>query len=121
LIQKLKSEKMVKLAENKLKKFDGKDIGFVSRGSVKSIKGLSQQEVLTVLNKLFESNKKKSFVVLDNKVVVYEITKQRINLPENENNFDDGIKNTKKQLIEESFIKSLEKRYEVVSYYKKEK
>jgi peptidyl-prolyl cis-trans isomerase D len=120
LLKKLKSDKMVKMAENKLKKFDGKDIGFISRGSIKSIKGLDEQEASTLVNNIFEKNLKSGYVVLDDKVVVYDITKQRFAESKDEANFDDGIKNTKRELIEESFIKSLEKRYEVVSYYKKE-
>jgi peptidyl-prolyl cis-trans isomerase D len=120
LINKLKTENLVKMAQNKLEKFDGKDIGYISKGSTKSVNGLTQSELSTFINKVFEKNSKKDFVVLDDKAVVYKITKQRFNIPQEDNNFDEGIKNTKRQLIEEAFIKSLEKQYEVVSYYKKE-
>ncbi|MFL1706221.1 SurA N-terminal domain-containing protein [Campylobacter sp. MOP7] len=123
-----KTEKEQKIVEQKAKKlletgFEGKDIGFISRDVVSAITGLSDTEFSVFVSKVFDSNNKKDYVMLNNKAVVYEILEQKLLDSEKENEYKDVITQNVSYLKNNELIQdltnALQKRYKVEHYYKR--
>ena len=123
-----KEQKTKELVEQKAKDllekgFDGINIGFVSRDEIKPIAGLSPTEFGVFVSKLFESKKKKSYVLLDNKAVVYEILEQKLLDSKKETEYKDVITQNvsylKNNELIQDLINALQKRYEIKYYYKR--
>ena len=123
-----KDTKRKELVEEKAKKlleseFKGIDIGFVSRESDINIEGLSSTELNVFVSRLFDSNNKKGYVVLDDKAVVYEILEQKLLNNEKENEYKDIVTQNVSYLKNSELIQDLtsmlQKRYEVEYYYKR--
>lgn len=123
-----KTEKEQKIVEQKAKKlletgFEGKDIGFISRDVVSAIDGLSDTEFSVFVSKVFDSNNKKDYVMLNNKAVVYEILEQKLLDSEKENEYKDVITQNVSYLKNNELIQdltnALQKRYKVEHYYKR--
>ena len=75
-------EMLIKTAQNSLKNFKGKNIGFVTKYDANKIKSLKPEEATQFLFNLFSSDKPKGFVLLPSqnpdKAVVYQITEQKL-------------------------------------------
>ncbi|QQF51422.1 peptidylprolyl isomerase [Campylobacter fetus] len=120
-------EKGKKLLEEKAKQslnnFSGKDIGFVSRDTKKSIDGLSETEYLTFIMKLFESPNKNGYVMLDTKAVVYSILEQRLlnldKVKEYNALLSQNASAIKNGQLERDLLDALQKRYKIEQYYKR--
>ena len=112
-----KSKELDKKATLALENFKGKNIGFVSRDSFEKIDGLSKDEALAFLNKLFSSTAKEGKISLDEKVVVYKINNTK--LASYDSKKDVAVKQTINNLLNQelmnSLVKNLEKLYEVES------
>jgi len=112
-----KSITLDKLAKKSLEDFKGQNIGYVARDSFDKLKGLSQDEALSFLNKLFSSDKKQGQISLGEKVVLYKINDTR--LASYDSKKDEAVKTTIDNLINQemmnNLVKNLENRYEVQS------
>ena len=75
-------EALIKTAQNSLKNFKGKNIGFVTKYDANKIKSLNPQEATEFLFQIFSSYKPKGFVLLPSqnpdKAVVYNIKEQKL-------------------------------------------
>ncbi|EAJ6151220.1 peptidylprolyl isomerase [Campylobacter lari] len=122
-------EKTKALLEEKAKltldNFQGIDIGTYSRDSSKNAKVgdmMNDTEFSEFLMHVFDSNKAKSYVLFDDKAIVYEITKQTL---ENKNKeeiykfiIEQSAKQTKQALLKEELLKKLIELYPIQRYYK---
>ncbi|CAM4089147.1 peptidylprolyl isomerase [Campylobacter armoricus] len=115
-------EEKAKLA---LENFQGIDIGTYSRDSTKTAKVgemMNDTEFSEFLMQVFDSNKIKSYVLFDNKAVVYEIIEQTL---ENKNKeeiykiiIEQSARQTKQSLLKEELLKKLIELYPIQRYYK---
>ncbi|AJC92958.1 putative periplasmic folding chaperone [Campylobacter subantarcticus LMG 24377] len=122
-------EKTKALLEEKAKfaldNFQGIDIGTYSRDSSKNAKVgnmMNDTEFSEFLMHVFDSNKAKSYVLFDDKAIVYKITKQTL---ENKNKeeiykfiIEQSAKQTKQALLKEELLKKLIELYPIQRYYK---
>ena len=106
-------------AQEVLKNFKGKDIGFVSRDAKKQIEGLTEEESMKFIQELFKSANKSSFVNLGSKAVVYNITESKLLTdPTSEQNqiVKSNVESMKSSSVINGLLSALEKRYEIKSY-----
>lgn len=106
-----KQKKLIEKANASLSGFDGTISDFFTYSETEKLTLLTQTEAREFLNKLFVSNKKRSFVQLSNsKVVIYDILEQK--LLTNESNSDGNeITRLKGALFNEGLLKTLESKY----------
>ncbi|MEO1928573.1 MAG: SurA N-terminal domain-containing protein [Nautiliaceae bacterium] len=87
VIKELMAQKSInnlkKTAQEMLKDFKGKNIGFVTKYDFNKIKGLSPQEAVMFLFKEFESQKSKDYIIVQTpgkplKAVLYNIKEQKL-------------------------------------------
>ena len=128
ILELYKEQKTKEILEAKAKEllekgFQGTDIGFVSRDTVKAEGGLSEGEFNIFVNRLFEKGGKKGYVVLGDKAVVYEITEQKLTNSEKEKEYKEIITQNVGFLKNNELIRDLtamlSKRYQVTNYYTK--
>ncbi|AJC86648.1 peptidylprolyl isomerase [Campylobacter sp. RM16704] len=108
-----------------LENFQGIDIGTYSRDSAKGSKVgnmMNDAEFSEFLMQVFDSNKAKSYVLFDDKAVIYEIIAQTL---ENKNKeevyrfiIEQSARQTKQSLIKEELLKKLIELYPIQRYYK---
>lgn len=118
--------KMAQMLEERakagLKNFQGTDIGFVSIDSNKTIPSLTQSESKAFLNQLFTNNNKKSYVILGNKAVLYDILEQKllsnVKLQQYNEQLTKMAKDFENDQIQKSLLDELRKRYSIEQYYK---
>jgi len=116
-----KKEALVKLSETTLAHFNEANVSttkFVTLNKFDNLKPLNSQESLQFLQKLFTSNKEKGIISLSNKVIVYNISEQKL-LPLDNNKTDvvkKTIKQVKKKIFESNFLKMLDKKYPTEVY-----
>ncbi|MBX1885893.1 peptidylprolyl isomerase [Campylobacter peloridis] len=122
-------EKTKKILEEKaksaLENFKGIDIGIFSRDSMKNSKVgnmLNDTEFSEFLMHVFDTNKVKSYVILDQKAIVYEITEQILENKDKEQIYkfiiEQSAKQTKQALLKEELLKKLIEIYPIQRYYK---
>ncbi|TXE81266.1 peptidylprolyl isomerase [Campylobacter peloridis] len=122
-------EKAKKILEEKaksaLENFKGIDIGIFSRDSIKNSKVgnmLNDTEFSEFLMHVFDTNKAKSYVILDQKAIVYEITEQILENKDKEQIYkfiiEQSAKQTKQALLKEELLKKLIEIYPIQRYYK---
>lgn len=118
------NELMIKIGEEESKKdeINGKNIGFITKDS-SNITDLDDIEFYTFINELFLKNTKKSFVVLSDKVIVYEILSQRLDnnekLNENKSSLIKSLDDIKQKVMINDLLQELMKRYKVINFYEK--
>ncbi|RXJ70031.1 peptidylprolyl isomerase [Halarcobacter ebronensis] len=112
-----KGLELEKLADKRLKVFEGTNIGYVSRDSLNSITGLNPDDSLTFLNRLFSSAEKSGKITIGDKIVLYKITDQTLgSFDEAKNEVVKGSVNTLiNQELMNNLVKNLQNRYEVQS------
>lgn len=71
-----KKEKLLALAKERAKNFQGTDIGFVDRFYNGAILTLDDKQKMNFLSHLFSSKQKEGYVMLENKAVLYRIVDQ---------------------------------------------
>ena len=122
ILELYKEQKTQETVEAKAKEllekgFQGTDIGFISRDTVKAESGLSEGEFNIFVNRLFEKSGKKDYVSLGNKAVVYEITEQKLSNSEKEKEYKEIITQNVGYLKNNELIRdlsgALSKRYKV--------
>lgn len=113
-------------AKNALENFHGIDIGTYSRDSSKNNKVsdsiMNNTEFSEFLAQVFDTNKQKSYVLFDNKAIVYEITEQKLQNKEKEQIYkfiiEQSARQTKQALLKEELLKKLIELYPIKRYYK---
>jgi len=115
-----KHKKLTELAETSIKNFSGKDIGYINRASQPTIKALTQDEVIKLVQNIFSSPKKTNYFALDNKVVVYQITDTKLASYDKKNDdiVIESIQSTKANSISSSLLEKLQTKYDVKSFMK---
>ena len=126
-----KDMKRKTLLENEAKKalenFKGKNIGSVSRDSLRDPKRVQENimndtEFSLFLMNVFNQDKKKSYVLLDNKAILYEIKDQTLLSPSKLEQYKDNLSanllSLKASQFRKALLKRLEKEYKIEIYYK---
>lgn len=110
------------LAEARLDMFQGKDIGYVSKDINSSIDGLTLQQTQEFVSKVFSNNAKKSYVILGDKVVLYDILAQNLLNNEKVKLYNERLtqmaSNLENQEFQSNLLAQLRKRYKIEQYYK---
>jgi peptidyl-prolyl cis-trans isomerase D len=116
--QEKKKEKLLALANESIKTFKGKTTDFITVSDAKKLTQLSKTEAVDFLQKLFTSDKKRSFITLkDSKVVLYNILEQK--LLTNKHNDGSGVINRlKSTMFNEGLIKTLQNKYQTEIFIK---
>ena len=121
LINNLKKQIANKKRDELLKNFQAKNVVWLDREKIVKIKGLDNQEVMSLVAYVANSTKKINFINLGNKIVVYKILDSRLNFPnksELEVNVNDKINSIKNNEVLISLIKKLSQKIKVIEYYK---
>lgn len=115
-ILKNKAEKLLKSNEKLT------DLGFISKSSQEPILGLSKDEFGEFLSKFFASSDKRGYVILNDKVLVYDILEQILLDNEEAKQYEELVNNQLAGVKNEEFrialLKALGKRYQIKRYYK---
>ena len=110
-------------AKTRLANFEGEDLGFISRDDVSKF-GLSEEESLKVSERIFGSKENKSYIVLNDKAVLFKISSQRLPKEGDMKNLDfinQNLLNIKDNLVNSKILDILKSRYKVKLYYKNSK
>ncbi|KHG34334.1 MULTISPECIES: peptidylprolyl isomerase [Sulfurospirillum] len=122
LLDELKSAALEKKAQARLDTFNGTDIGFVSRDSVKSIAGLSEAKSTEFLSHVFDNTAKKGYQVIDGKAIVYEILEQKLLNNDKAKQYvsmiSENVAQAKQTDLNQNLIKKLATIYPIEQYYK---
>jgi len=111
-IEQEKQAKLLELANNSVSNFSGTTTDFFTANQTEKITLLSQTQAKEFLEKLFKSDKKRSFSQLsDGKVILYDILEEKL-LTNANNNQGDAIARLKSTLFNEGLIKTLENKYQ---------
>jgi len=117
-----KKKALSKLAEKKLLTIDNDETNvsnFLTLENAETQKiGLSKQETITFISKLFTSQEEKGIIPIGSKVIVYKIVEQKL-ITLDGNKTDELYRNTdtvKEQSFQTSLIKKLDKMYPTEFY-----
>jgi len=117
-LQEKKKEKLLALANESVKTFTGEKTGFITVSSADALEKLSKADAVEFLQKLFTSDKKRSFITLkDSKVVLYNILEQKL-LTNNHKNESAVINRFKSTMFNEGLIKTLQNKYQTEIFIK---
>jgi len=118
----LKANALDKKAQAKLEAFNGTDIGFVGRESVKSVVGLDEAKTAEFLSYVFDNANKKGYKVMGDKAILYEVLEQKLLNEDKVKQYvsllDENIAQVKKTEFNQNLIKKLAQAYTVEQYYK---
>ncbi len=113
-----KRTKLLKLAKKSFPSFKGITTDFITTQDASKLKDLELQEANEFLINLFTSQKKNSFITLNNgKVVLYNIVEQKL-LSKTNNNENNPIVKIKSALFNEGLIKTLQNKYKTEIFIK---
>ena len=116
-IKQTKEKKLLEIAKNTYKNFQGITTDFITLNDSDKLTVLSQQEAAEFLQKLFTSDKKNSFITLQSgKIVLYNILEQKLLTKTNNNS--DTIAQIKRALFNEGLIQTLQNKYQTEIYIK---
>jgi len=126
LLQKKTTEALVKKAEEELKNFQGKDLGFVTKYDVNKIPELSPLYAEKFLFDVFTSQKPKGYVLIPENnpkyAVLYDITAQKLLEKEKYEKNKQSVYMLSEAMLNSELlndlINSLKEKYKVVSYVK---
>ncbi len=115
-------KKLEKKAKAALEMFNGKDIGFVSRDTVKKIDGLTDAQSSEFINYVFDQTKLTGYKLFDTKAVLYKVLEQKLL---NNDKFEtyktiitQSIDSNKQSELNRNLIAKLRNMYEIEQYYK---
>jgi len=121
LIKEKTKETLIKLAQNKLKDFKGKNIGFIGKDDLMKLKTMSVDEANRFIQTLFSSLSPKGYVLLPdtlnpNKAILFKITEQKLLNDKKYDKFKNMIISYSNKLKSDelniNLIKQLEKLYQ---------
>lgn len=111
-IAQTKREKLKELANAMLDTFSGDTTGLITIKDSDKLTNLSQEEANEFLEKLFVSNTKRSYIVLNSgKIVLFYILEQRL-LDNSNNNSGNLVAKFKHSMFNEALIKTLQNKYQ---------
>lgn len=118
----LKTTALEKKAAAKLESFNGSDIGFVGRESVKAIAGLDEAKTAEFLSFVFDNANKKGYKVIGDKAILYEVLEQKLLNDDKVKQYvsllDENIAQVKQTEFNQNLIKKLAQTYKVEQFYK---
>jgi peptidyl-prolyl cis-trans isomerase D len=121
-LEALKVTLLEKKAQGHLEAFQGMDIGFVGRDSVKSIAGLDEAKSAEFLSTVFDNANTKGYKVIGDKAILYEVLEQKLLDEEKIKQYvsllDENIVKAKLTEFNQNLIKKLAQAYKVEQYYK---
>ncbi|MDF1879209.1 peptidylprolyl isomerase [Sulfurimonas sp. SAG-AH-194-C20] len=104
--------KLQELANSSIATFSGTNTPFITSRDTNEIKGLTQTEATEFLQKLFVSDKKRAYIVLNSeKIVLYYILEQKL-LDKSNNDLASSVKKLKSGMFNKALIKTLENKYQ---------
>ena len=107
-----KKTELQNLANKSLDNFVGLTTDFITSQDAEQIKGLEQTEAKEFLQKLFTSDKKRSYIVLNSqKIVLYYILEQKL-LDKINNDLTLSVKKLKSGMFNKALIKTLQNKYQ---------
>ncbi len=107
-----KKKKLQELANNSIATFKGTNTSFITSRDIDQITGLTQAEATEFLQKLFTSDKKRSYIVLNSKkIILYYILEQKL-LDKSNNDLAYSVKKLKSGIFNKALIKTLENKYQ---------
>lgn len=110
-IDQKKKEKILELANSSVSVFKGKESEFLTMESTDKLSELSSAENTEFLQKLFMSDKKRSFITLQSgKIILYNILEQKL-LEKTNDDQANVIARLKTSIFSEELIKTLKNRY----------
>ena len=126
LIKEKKREELIKLAQNALKNFKGKNIGFISKSDATKLRTLSSDDANAFITALFASQTPKNFVLIPemepSKAIVFNITEQKLLDDKKFEEMKDSIKAKSDRMLNAELIRgllsSLQNKYKIKSYIK---
>jgi len=111
-IAQTKREKLLELANKSVENFKGETTDFITVNDIDKLPKLTKQEAAEFLQKLFTTDKKRSFIALnDGKIVLYNVLEQKL-LNNSNSNQSDIITRLKSTMFNEGLIKTLENTYQ---------
>jgi peptidyl-prolyl cis-trans isomerase D len=116
-----KKETLVaQMTKKELANFKGKDIGYISRDQKTPIANLNQSETVELVKGIFASNKTKSSVKINNKIVLFNITDTKTAKFDKTNTdaVQYATQKIKTQAVLNALLKHLEIKYEIKSFMK---
>jgi peptidyl-prolyl cis-trans isomerase D len=119
---------LLEKAQNSLKNFEGKKIGFISRMDSTKLKSLTSDEANEFISQLFDSNTSTGFMLIPemnpSKAVLYKITEQKLLNESKFKELESSVVETSTNMLDQEIIKQLisklEKKYEIKTYIKDE-
>ncbi|MDF1883650.1 peptidylprolyl isomerase [Sulfurimonas sp. SAG-AH-194-C21] len=104
--------KLQELANNSIATFNGTNTPFITSRDIDKIVGLTQTEATEFLQKLFISDKKRSYIVLNSKkIILYYILEQKL-LDKSNNDLASSVEKLKSGMFNKALIKTLENKYQ---------
>ena len=121
-LEELKRSALDKKAQERLQAFQGTDIGFVGRDSVKSIAGLDEAKSAEFLSYVFDNANTKGYKVIGDKAILYEVLEQKLLNEEKIKQYvsllDENIARAKLTEFNQNLIKKLAQSYKIEQFYK---
>ncbi len=113
-----KKQKLLELAKNSLKTFQGDVSEFVTIKDAKKLTKLDETIAKKFLSELFTQQTKQGFIVVnDENIVLYDILEQKL-LPETHKESALIVRKIKQNLFDQNIIKTLRGMYDIEIYYK---
>jgi len=107
-----KKTKLQELANSSVETFSGTNTPFITSRDIDKLSGLTQAEATEFLQKLFISDKKRAYIVLNSgKIVLYYVLEQRL-LDKSNNDLDSAVKKLKSRMFNKALIETLENKYQ---------
>lgn len=111
-----KQVKLQELAKNSLATFSGQTTPFVTREYAEALKGLSKSESTQFLNDLFDQQKKRGAITINNeKIVLFDIVEQKL-LQTSKTDLENSVLRLKATLLDQGLVKLLESKHAVEIY-----
>ena len=110
-----KTKKMEELAKSRVKLFKGLDVGYINKNTTQ-IGSLTQTQTKELINYIFSNNSKNGYKIIDNNVILYNITDQRIS-QNSANTNNSNLLGIKADILNSNLIKKLKLEYKIQSYY----
>lgn len=117
LAQKTQDLLIRKAQELVQKGFEGENLGYITQES--KIKHLTSEENQTFLNQVFTSASKQGYVSLQNKIILFKVTQQKLQTLKNlTTKINQMIRFYKGQVISKEFYKYLQNQYRITTFKK---
>jgi len=109
--QEMSKQELQTLAQNSIDTFSGKTTNFITLNDATALNLLNKDEAKEFLQQLFISDKKRSYINLNNgKIVLYYILEQKL-LDKSNKELKSSMKKLKDGIFGEALVKSLKEKY----------